>query len=51
MSFASVTDGLSNTAFWSEYVKGDGVGPASAQTGWAWSITSPKRTRPTSTTA
>jgi prepilin-type N-terminal cleavage/methylation domain-containing protein/prepilin-type processing-associated H-X9-DG protein len=30
LSFASVTDGLSNTAFWAEFVKADGVGTGDA---------------------
>jgi prepilin-type N-terminal cleavage/methylation domain-containing protein/prepilin-type processing-associated H-X9-DG protein len=33
ISFANVSDGLSMTAFWSEYVKGDGVGPGDAADG------------------
>jgi prepilin-type N-terminal cleavage/methylation domain-containing protein/prepilin-type processing-associated H-X9-DG protein len=33
LNFASVSDGLSMTAFWSEFVKGDGVGPGDAADG------------------
>jgi len=33
ITFASITDGLSMTAIWSEIVKGDGVGPGDARDG------------------
>jgi prepilin-type N-terminal cleavage/methylation domain-containing protein/prepilin-type processing-associated H-X9-DG protein len=33
LSFASISDGLSMTAFWSEYVKGDGQGPGDSSDG------------------
>jgi prepilin-type N-terminal cleavage/methylation domain-containing protein/prepilin-type processing-associated H-X9-DG protein len=32
-TFASITDGLSNTAFWAEFVKGDGIDPQYARDG------------------
>jgi prepilin-type N-terminal cleavage/methylation domain-containing protein/prepilin-type processing-associated H-X9-DG protein len=33
LSFTNVSDGLSMTAFWSEYVKGDGQGPGDSSDG------------------
>ena len=48
LSFANITDGLSMTAFWSEFVKGDGSIPGSATDGlgMVYSLNAPTPTPP-----